>query len=653
MRRWPDPLLLLIVGLSVAGGVLGVRALGGLQALELRVGDLLTRLQASAPDTRPLVLVIAATEADVRARGWPLPDAVLADALGRLQALSPVVVGVDIYRDLPVRPGTDRLAALLRAWPAVVWVTKFGGPGSAPVAPPAALADTGRHGFADVLVDPDGVVRRVPLFLDDGARFDTAFALTVAARLLAEHGIALTAAPAQPDWLAVGGTVLPPLESGDGPYRRIDDRGYQLALDYAAGARPAAQATLSDLLDGRLTRADVVGRAVLIGTRAQTVKDSFETPFSAVSDAPANGVDLHAVTVDQLLRHGLHGAPPIRQLPGWLAAAWILAAGALGALAGGQSRGLGMFAGTTALLLAGQGGVVWALSAPIHWTSGFWTAVVWTPAAPASIATALGLGLGALVAGWRQRAERAALMALFSRHLSPAVAERIWQQRDAFLDGGVPRPQQLTATILFADIRGFTAIVERYDQSVVIAWLNAYMRATAEVVAAEGGIVDKFVGDAVMAVFGVPVPRLTDAEIRADAQAAARSALAIRDRLDALNRDWAARGWPTAAVRVGLHTGLVTAGSLGSGARLEYTVIGDTVNVAARLEQAAARALPDTTAAVGCAIALSAATRAHLDSAFETRPLGPVDLKGKVQPTPAYALVGRAAPSARRVGAVA
>ena len=248
-------------------------------------------------------------------------------------------------------------------------------------------------------------------------------------------------------------------------------------------------------------------------------------------------------------------------------------------------------------------------------------------------------------------------MALFSRHLAPAVAERIWQQRAAFLDGGVPRPQVLTATVLFADIRGFTGIVERYDQSVVIAWLNAYLDAAAQAVAAEGGIVDKFVGDAVMAVFGAPVPRTADAEVQADAQAAARAALQIRARLDTLNRDWTACGWPTAAVRIGLHTGTVTAGSLGRGDRLEYTVIGDTVNVAARLEQAATRALPEDGSAGACAIALSAATRAHLGKGFATRSLGSVALKGKRQPTPAYALDGPAgaAGSAQRtrVGAVA
>ena len=177
MRRWPDTIILLLVGLSVAGLVIGVRALGGLQAVELRAGDLLTRLTATSPGDRPPVLVIAATEADVRTRGWPLPDGVLADALARLRALSPAVVGVDVYRDRPVAPGGERLSALLADWPAVVWVTKFGGPGSAAVAPPAALAETDRHGFADVIVDPDGVVRRIPLFLDDGAQFETAFAL--------------------------------------------------------------------------------------------------------------------------------------------------------------------------------------------------------------------------------------------------------------------------------------------------------------------------------------------------------------------------------------------------------------------------------------------------------------------------------------------
>jgi adenylate cyclase len=132
---------------------------GRLQAVELRAGDLLTRLTATSPDEPPFALLIASSEASIRARGWPLPDGVLADTLARLRALSPAVVGGDVYRDRLVGPRTERLLALLADWPAVTWVTKFGGPGSAAVAP-GPLAESARHGFADVTVDPDGVVRR-------------------------------------------------------------------------------------------------------------------------------------------------------------------------------------------------------------------------------------------------------------------------------------------------------------------------------------------------------------------------------------------------------------------------------------------------------------------------------------------------------------
>ncbi|MCA9573539.1 MAG: adenylate/guanylate cyclase domain-containing protein, partial [Myxococcales bacterium] len=187
-------------------------------------------------------------------------------------------------------------------------------------------------------------------------------------------------------------------------------------------------------------------------------------------------------------------------------------------------------------------------------------------------------------AALRERADRATLMQIFSRHVSGDVANALWQQRDQFLEGGRPRSQRLDATVLFTDLRGFTTVSERLDPQSLMDWLNEYMEAMANQVSAHHGIVDKYIGDAVMAVFGVPLARTSEAETRADARNAIECALGMERELARLNAHWRAAGLPEARMRVGIFTGPLVAGSLGSANRLNYTVIGDTVNTASRLE---------------------------------------------------------------------
>ena len=619
--RVPRLLALLLLGLATATATLMLRQVGALVPLARAEADLgaAARRHALGPPA-PDVLVVAVGEADIRRHGWPLSDALFAELLERLAAQQPVAIGVDIYRDTPVAPGTEALTAVLAAHPEIIWVTKFGENG---VEPPAPLRDTDRRGFADLIVDADGVVRRAPLFLDDGEIFDTSFALVLAARLLAQHGVALEASAQNPEYLAIGPTTLPPLRAGEGPFHGVDDRGYQLALDYARGPVPAQAVPLATVLDGALDPALVRGRLVLVGTRAETVRDDFIAPLSDGATTLTKGVDLHAAVIDQLLRHGLDGQPPLRDLGIPANTAWIVAAALAGAVIGGLARGPLAVAGGLVLLLGAQVAMAWV--GALAW--------LWTPAAPGALAGSGALALGALYAGWRERADRAALMGMFSRHVAGPVAERLWRERHSYSDGAVPRPQTMTVTVLFADIADFTPTAERLDDAALMAWLNARLTAMAEAAMAEGGYVDKFVGDAAMVVFGAPNPRGTEAEVTADARAAARAALGIRTRIAALDRT--DTGLPPTRVRIGIHTGPVTAGVIGAGARLEYTIIGDTVNVAARLERVA---VPEP--GHGCGIAVSEATGTRLGADFRTRPLGQVALKGKSAPMSAFALVG-------------
>lgn len=218
----------------------------------------------------------------------------------------------------------------------------------------------------------------------------------------------------------------------------------------------------------------------------------------------------------------------------------------------------------------------------------------------------LGEAMNDMTAGLRER-ER--IRETFGRAVDPRV-------RDHLLDGGADRGGSVhRATILFCDIRGFTSISERLAPETVVLWLNRYFERMSACVSAEGGIVNKFIGDAVMAVFGVP------AALPDHAGAALKAAVAMRKARAALNRELEADGFPPIHAGIGIHTGDVMAGTIGSSERMEYTVIGDAVNIAARIEK-----LCKTT---GKDILASGATFAVLGPGSGLAFLGNAALRGK------------------------
>lgn len=237
----------------------------------------------------------------------------------------------------------------------------------------------------------------------------------------------------------------------------------------------------------------------------------------------------------------------------------------------------------------------------------------------------------------QERAQKVQLMQIFSKHVSSEIAATLWQQRDQFLGDQRPPPQKMTATVLFSDIRNFTRISEQLDPNVLFDWLNTYMDVMTSVVLTQQGVVNKYIGDAIMAVFGLPQPNAPLQDAPRCAQRAVDCALAMRAALPQLNQQFAQQGLPMVAIRIGIATGTVAAGTLGNTQRLEYTVIGDTVNTAARLEETREVIEDD---AAHCRILISEYTLSHLSHRYQTEPVGALSLKGKFQRTGAFRLVG-------------
>lgn len=236
----------------------------------------------------------------------------------------------------------------------------------------------------------------------------------------------------------------------------------------------------------------------------------------------------------------------------------------------------------------------------------------------------------------REKKERAVLMSLFGQYVSPQVATTIWQQRDHVLHNGRPRSQRLVASVLFTDLVGFTTVSESLDPQALTDWLDDYMEAMTPHVIAHGGTVLKYLGDGLMAAFGVPLPRTEDAQIRSDAIHAVQCALEMEAKLIELNRQWHAEALPVIGMRIGIFTGTVVAGSTGGIQRLEYNVHGDAVNTASRLESFDKDGFIPDFIEQPCRILIGEPTLNYLDGQFHTKPIGDVELKGKEQKVTVY-----------------
>jgi adenylate cyclase len=312
-------------------------------------------------------------------------------------------------------------------------------------------------------------------------------------------------------------------------------------------------------------RPAVQGALVLVGTVVSQGEAGYSSSFGTLS-----GLEVLGTAVANSLEGDGLEPWPATPLPRAVLAAGLVALAALLALRG-SSLGwrLAVLAAALALQLLAVG-------------LGLVQQQRWLPLlAPAGGLALLGLLYGG-DAYLREGRERRRLRRTFERYVAPSVVAEILA--DPAAAQGMLRGRVREVTVLFSDLKGFTELTRRRSAAgqseLHVRQLNTYLGAMVEVITAHGGTVDKFIGDAVMAVFGSPVGRGVEQE----AAAAVGCALAMRQRLEQLNVHWRSEGLEQLANGVGLASGAVLAGQIGSPQRLEFTVIGDTVNLASRLE---------------------------------------------------------------------
>jgi adenylate cyclase len=221
--------------------------------------------------------------------------------------------------------------------------------------------------------------------------------------------------------------------------------------------------------------------------------------------------------------------------------------------------------------------------------------------------------------------EKRWLRQAFGRYVAPSVVESIIQHPDRLELGG----EELETTVLFADLEGFTHFSEAMEPQALIKLLNDYFTPMTRIIMANRGTLDKYIGDALMALWGAPVP-LPDHALRA-----CRAALEMEQAMAGLQTTWQGQGLPLLVARFGLHTGPVVAGNVGSRERFDYTVLGDTVNLASRLE--------GVNKVYGTRILLSEETSRRVKDSLLVRELDLVQVKGRGRPVTIYELVGAAA----------
>ncbi len=577
-----------LVGLGVA--LASVVDPGGFfEVAELKALDGHFALRGARQPASPIVIVsIDEDSFDELNLAWPWPRALHGQLLDRLSPARPAAVGLDIVFAEPSSRGPEDDEALARAIAragnvvlgAALTAVQETGFVKEDLNPPIRPIRDGAagYGFVNFDSDADAFVRRGSLTRSFQDRQIEGFDLLLF-RLAEKAGL---------------------------PSARLPRRSPVL-INFRGAPRTFPTVPYHRVVSGEVPPEAFAGKIVLVGATSVIQHDVFPTPFATAGNMP--GVEIHANMLETLLQ----GIPIRRALPG-IAGTVAVLAGALAVWAAGTMRPLAA--------AAVVGGTLAGYLAACH--AAFVLERYWADVVPVPLALALGyLGTEARNFVREQREKRR-----LSRFFSPDVVREIVRSQDG--DDALGSARRLV-TVLFSDIRGFTALSERLPPEAVVTFLREYLTVMTDAVFLYGGTVDKYIGDAIMALYNVPF------EAPDHAAQAVRTGLEFQRRLGPLAAAFTAKHGGSLRCGVGINTGEAVVGTLGSEQRLEYTAIGDTINLGSRLE--------GVTKDFDVPIVISEATYREVKDLFDTRYLGEVTVKGKEVPVKIYTVLGEREPS--------
>lgn len=535
------PSLRLVIALAVALAVTAATGLRAFDAISGRAFDLLSTIAPAHPP-EPGAVIVAIDEPSFSALGrpWPWPRDMHAALIHSLRAAGARAVALDIVFAEPSEPAADAALAsaagpeTLFAADETVSAQAYGDTVIRTEPIPALVAGGAQAGVASLSMDGDGVLRRIP-------RYPDGFAARLA-RLTGHAGEA-----------GQGGRLIQYFGPA-GSYPRVS---YYQALEPAKYLPPGL---LKD-------------RVVIVGLALQTAPDAgaggadaFETPWTLTTRQLTPGVEVQATLYDNLV-HGLG----IRAAPPAVGLVFVLTSALLGWLATRPHSPLAKAGLTLGAMVAGVLAAWLALRFGRVWVS---------PVEPAAALAFQAIALSAYDFAAEQRRRRE-VQAAFSQYVAPAVVERLVANPELLNLGGETRD----LTVMFADIRGFTGISEamKGDPQGLTRMINAILTPLSEIVMAHGGTIDKYMGDCVMAFWGAP---LDDPDHARHAVEASQAMLAAMPGINASLSAHVPPGHALPPIRIGIgvNSGTCVVGNMGSQKRFDYSVLGDAVNVASRLE---------------------------------------------------------------------
>jgi adenylate cyclase len=458
---------------------------------------------------------------------------------------------------------------------------------------PLAVLQAGAAGLGVVnhVEDEDEICRRVPLL----HRFSDGFLPSLAYGAYTTVAGKPAAAPASLGIPLDGPDFLLTWYGPAGPDRTFPT--------YSAHALIVSAAKLRVGQAPDVAPAIFKNKLVIVGGTAAGLYDARNTPMARQQPSP--GMEIHATLLSNLLNRDF-----LRPLDNRLSTAWTVILAVMVGMLFMLVRRLRTALPLIALVLAGAGGIAFLV---------FRTRLLWLPIVEPLAAGSLSLVLAALVSYQIEGRRRRQVRSVFSRYLAPAVVRELLLDPDRVDLGG----KEVEATVFFSDVRDFTSISEKLPPQVLVGYLNQYFDAASQALLSRKALIDKYIGDSIMAVFGAP------AEDPDHARNACLGALAMAE----LGRQAAARDpdGPAFFSRMGLNSGRLVVGNVGSRLHLSYTAIGDNVNLASRLE--------GVNKQYGTQILISESTWRAADDAIEARELDFIRVKGKALPTRIYELV--------------
>ena len=594
-----------------------IRATGILQPLEWAAFDQLMRMRPLEP-TDSRIIVVAINEKDITSiKRWPIEDRLLAKLLRTIAKQKPHAIGLDLARDVPQGEGYQELVKVFRTTPILIGAEKkpdlvdsaYAAVNS-DIKPPPILQKLGQVGFINLPLDQDRKVRRGFLSMQMPNE-DVSLSMSLQLSLLYLNA---QTDPINPQFLE--NALNPPLlQPNDGAYVNMDNGGAQFIINFRNSKPEFHRVSMMEVLEGKIPPDLFRGKVVLIGVTAVSFRDFLSTSLDGglwSSRQQTAGVEIHAQTVSHILSTALDGRTTIRVWSDSWEAAWVFLWALIGTYLVWQWRLVNATEREVQILILRSLSLMAVGTLLVGICFVAFNYGWWLPLVPGLLGFISG---GALVTSYLALSATK-IRTYFSRYLTNEVVQSLLETPEG-LRFTVERRK---VTILMSDLRGFSTISEKMPPEQVVEILNVFLGGMTEVITRYQGTIDEFIGDAILVLFGAPIIRHDDAE------RAVACAIAMQKAMVDVNQKLQRLNLPSIEMGIGINTGEVVAGNIGSQSRAKYAVVGNHVNLTARIESYT----------VGRQILISEATYGEVEHILETNGQMEVEPKGVSQPITIY-----------------